>query len=154
MLFREEGYSPLFLNASKVKLISGFKTPMQVTTSCGHDHNRLTPFSSVVVTKGHDQLIPFIVIDPLSERQSRTVQTIPTPRGKSAVPPVLSLLAFIILENQRGHSTRLRNSTVHLVAGLLADFRRQNRICFEPICSRDFGEQRSLSFTVKSVEAG
>ena len=59
VLFREEGYSPLFLNASRVKLISGFETPMQVTTSCGHDHNSLTPFSSVVVTKGHEQLIPF-----------------------------------------------------------------------------------------------
>ena len=57
MLFREEGYSPLFLNASRVKLISGFETPMQVTTSCGHDHNSLNPFSSVVVTKGHEQLI-------------------------------------------------------------------------------------------------
>src|SRR5580692_7741318 len=60
VLFREEGYSPLFLNASGVKLISGFETPMQVTTSCGHDHNSLTPFSSVVVTKGHEQLIPFL----------------------------------------------------------------------------------------------
>ena len=59
MLFREEGYSPLFLNASRVKLISGFQTPLQVTTSCRHDHNRLTPFSSVVVTEGHEQLIPF-----------------------------------------------------------------------------------------------
>ena len=59
MLFREEGYSPLFLNASRVKLISGFETPMQVTTSCGHDHNSLNPFSSVVVTEGHEQLIPF-----------------------------------------------------------------------------------------------
>src|ERR1700722_7627282 len=59
VLFREEGYSPLFLNASEVKLISGFETPMQVTTSCGHDHNSLTSFSSVVVTKGHEQLIPF-----------------------------------------------------------------------------------------------
>jgi hypothetical protein len=45
VLFREEGYSPLFLNASRVKLISGFETPLQVTTSCGHDHNSLTPFS-------------------------------------------------------------------------------------------------------------
>jgi hypothetical protein len=60
VLFREEGYSPLFLNASRVKLISGFETPMQVTTSCGHDHNSLTPFSSVVVTEAHEQLIPFI----------------------------------------------------------------------------------------------
>ena len=51
VLFGEEGYSPLFLNASRVKLISGFKTPLQVTTSCGHDHNSLIPFSSVVVTK-------------------------------------------------------------------------------------------------------
>jgi hypothetical protein len=59
VLFREEGYSPLFLNASRVKLISGFETPMQVTTSCGHDHNSLNPFSSVVVTEGHEQLIPF-----------------------------------------------------------------------------------------------
>jgi hypothetical protein len=59
VLFREERYSPLFLNASRVKLISGFETPMQVTTSCGHDHNSLTPFSSVVVTEGHEQLIPF-----------------------------------------------------------------------------------------------
>jgi hypothetical protein len=59
--FRKEGYSPLFLNASRVKLISGFETPMQVTTSCGHDHNSLNPFSSVVVTEGHEQLIPFIV---------------------------------------------------------------------------------------------
>jgi len=59
VLFREEGYSPLFLNASKVKLISGFETPMQVTTSCRHDHNSLIPFSSVVVTEGHEQLIPF-----------------------------------------------------------------------------------------------
>jgi hypothetical protein len=50
----------LFLNASKIKLISGFETPMQVTTSCGHDHNSLNPFSSVVVTEGHEQLIPFI----------------------------------------------------------------------------------------------
>ena len=63
MLFREEGYSPLFLNASRVKLISRFETPMQVTTSCGHDHNSLTPFSSVVVTKGHEQLIPFFGTD-------------------------------------------------------------------------------------------
>ena len=60
MLFREEGYSPLFLNASRVKLISGFQTPLQVTTSCRHDHNRLTPFSSLVVTEGHEQLIPFL----------------------------------------------------------------------------------------------
>jgi hypothetical protein len=60
VLFREEGHSPLFLNASKIKLISGFETPMQVTTSCGHDHDSLTHFSSVVVTKGHEQLIPFI----------------------------------------------------------------------------------------------
>ena len=60
MLFRKEGYSPLFLNASRVKLISGFQTPLQVTTSCKHDHNRLIPFSSVVVTEGHEQLIPFI----------------------------------------------------------------------------------------------
>ena len=59
MLFRKEGYSPLFLNASRVKLISGFQTPLQVTTSCKHDHNRLIPFSSVVVTEGHEQLIPF-----------------------------------------------------------------------------------------------
>ena len=63
MLLREEGYSPLFLNASRVKLIGGFETPMQVTTSCGHDHNSLNPFSSVVVTKGHEQLIPFIGTD-------------------------------------------------------------------------------------------
>jgi hypothetical protein len=60
VLFREEGHSPLFLNASTVKLISGFQTPLQVTTSCRHDHNRLTPFSSVVLTKGHEQLIPSI----------------------------------------------------------------------------------------------
>ena len=60
MLFPEEGYSPLFLNASRVKLISGFETPMQVTTSCGHDHNSLNPLSFVVVTEGHEQLIPFI----------------------------------------------------------------------------------------------
>jgi hypothetical protein len=60
VLFREEGYSPLFLNASRVKLISGLETPMKVTTSCGHDHNSLNPFSSVVVTKGHEQLIPFL----------------------------------------------------------------------------------------------
>ena len=59
MLFRKEGYSPLFLNASRVKLISGFQTPMQVTTSCRHDHNSLILFSSVVVTEGHEQLIPF-----------------------------------------------------------------------------------------------
>jgi hypothetical protein len=59
VLSREEGYSPLFLNASRVKLISGFETPMQVTTSCGHDHNSLNPFSSVVETAGHEQLIPF-----------------------------------------------------------------------------------------------
>jgi hypothetical protein len=63
VLFPEEGYSPLFLNASRVKLISGFETPMQVTTSCGHDHNSLNPFSSVVVTKGHEQLIPFVGTD-------------------------------------------------------------------------------------------
>jgi hypothetical protein len=60
VLFRKEGYSPLFLNASRVKLISGFQTPLQVTTSCRHDHNSLIPFSSVVVTEGHEQLIPFI----------------------------------------------------------------------------------------------
>jgi ribosomal protein S12 len=60
VLFREEGYSSLFLNASRVKLISGFETPMQVTTSCGHDHNSLNPFSSVVVTEGREQLIPFV----------------------------------------------------------------------------------------------
>jgi len=59
VLFHKEGYSP-FLNASRVKLISGFQTPMQVTTSCRHDHNSLVPFSSVVVTEGHEQLIPFI----------------------------------------------------------------------------------------------
>jgi hypothetical protein len=59
VLFRKEGYSPLFLNASRVKLISGFQTPMQVTTSCRHDHNSLILFSSVVVTEGHEQLIPF-----------------------------------------------------------------------------------------------
>src|ERR1700743_1058349 len=63
VLFREEGYSPLFLNASRVKLISGFQTPLQATTSCRHDHNRLTPFSSLVVTEGHEQLIPFMRID-------------------------------------------------------------------------------------------
>ncbi len=62
VLFRKEGYSPLFLNASRVKLISGFLTPLQVTTSCRHDHNSLIPFSSVVVTEGHEQLIPFTVI--------------------------------------------------------------------------------------------
>src|SRR6202012_5602314 len=62
VLFREEGYSPLFLNASRVKLISGFQTPLQVTTSYRHDHNRLTPFSSLVVTEGHEQLIPFMSI--------------------------------------------------------------------------------------------
>ena len=44
--FREEGYSPLFLNASAVKLISGFETPMQVTTSCGHDEDFSLPDSS------------------------------------------------------------------------------------------------------------
>ena len=44
----------MFLNASKVELISGFETPIQVTTSGGHDHNSLNPFSSVVVTKGHE----------------------------------------------------------------------------------------------------
>jgi hypothetical protein len=59
VLFHKEGYSPLFLNASRVKLISGFQTPMQVTTSCRHDHNSLILFSSVVVTEGHEQLIPF-----------------------------------------------------------------------------------------------
>ena len=64
MLFREEGYSPLFLNASRVKLISGFERPTQVTTSCGHDHNSLNPFSSVVETEGHEQLIPFLVTNP------------------------------------------------------------------------------------------
>jgi hypothetical protein len=36
---------------------------MQVTTSCGHDHNSLNPFSSVVVTKSHEQLIPFLGTD-------------------------------------------------------------------------------------------
>ncbi len=61
VLFRKEGDSPLFLNVSRVKLISGFETPMQVTTSRAHDHNSLTPFSSVVETEGHEQLIPFIV---------------------------------------------------------------------------------------------
>jgi hypothetical protein len=61
VLFREEGHSPLFLNASRVKLISGFKTPLQVTTSCERDHNSLTPFSSIVVTKGHEQLIPVFI---------------------------------------------------------------------------------------------
>src|SRR5271170_1222646 len=76
VLFREEGYSPLFLNASTVKLISGFQTPMQVTTSCGHDDNSLTPFSSVVVTKGHEQLIPFI----------RT-----SPQGQSAQPDCMTM---------------------------------------------------------------
>ena len=60
VLFRKEGYSPLFLNASRGKLISGFQTPLQVTTSCRHDHNSLIPFSSVVVTEDHEQLIPFI----------------------------------------------------------------------------------------------
>src|SRR6202789_847677 len=33
---------------------------MQVTTSCRHDHNSLILFSSVVVTEGHEQLIPFV----------------------------------------------------------------------------------------------
>ena len=66
MLFRKEGYSPLFLNASRVKLISGFLTPLQVTTSCRHDHNSLIPFSSVVVTEGHEQLIPFTGINPVA----------------------------------------------------------------------------------------
>jgi hypothetical protein len=37
---------------------------MQVTTSCGHDHNSLNPFSSVVVTKGHEQLIPVVRTNP------------------------------------------------------------------------------------------
>jgi hypothetical protein len=60
VLFRKEGYGPLVLNASRVKLIRGFQTPLQVTTSCRHDHNSLVPFSSVVVNEGHEQLIPFI----------------------------------------------------------------------------------------------
>ena len=59
MLFREEGYSPLFLNASRVKLISRLEAPVKVTTSCVHDLNSLIPFSSVVVTESHEQLIPF-----------------------------------------------------------------------------------------------
>jgi hypothetical protein len=70
VLFRKEGYSPLFLNASRVKLISGFQTPLQVTTSCRHDHNSIIPFSSVVVTEGHEQLIPFIVTNGLRKGRS------------------------------------------------------------------------------------
>jgi hypothetical protein len=61
VLFREEGYSPLFLNASWVKLISRFEAPVKVRTSYVHDYNSLNLFSSVVVTEGHEQLIPFIV---------------------------------------------------------------------------------------------
>jgi hypothetical protein len=60
VLFHEEGHSPLFLNASRVKLISRLKAPVKVTTSCVHDHNSLIPFSSVVVTESHEQLIPFL----------------------------------------------------------------------------------------------
>jgi hypothetical protein len=63
VLLREEGHSPLFLNASSVKLISGLEPPVKVATSCVHDHNSLIPFSSVVVTESHEQLIPFIGID-------------------------------------------------------------------------------------------
>jgi hypothetical protein len=80
VLFGEEGYSPLFLNASRVKLISGFKTPLQVTTSCGHDHNSLIPFSSVVVAEGHEQLIPFITTNRewLNDRGSAFREAAPT----------------------------------------------------------------------------
>ena len=34
---QKEGYSPLFLNASRVKLICGLTAPLKVTTSCVHD---------------------------------------------------------------------------------------------------------------------
>ena len=63
MLFHEEGHSPLFLNASRVKLISRLKAPVKVTTSCVHDHNSLIPFSSVVVTESHEQLISLVGTD-------------------------------------------------------------------------------------------
>ncbi len=79
MLFRKEGYSPLFLNASRVKLISGFLTPLQVTTSCRHDHNSLIPFSSVVVTEGHEQLIPFIRYDT-GVRLSSMIRSLSNPK--------------------------------------------------------------------------
>jgi hypothetical protein len=55
-----EGYSPLFLNASKVKLISGFETPMQGCDLMQARSNSLNPFSSVVVTEGREQLIPVL----------------------------------------------------------------------------------------------
>jgi hypothetical protein len=74
VLFRKEGYSSLFLNASRVKLISGFQTPLQVTTSCRHDHDRLIPFSSVVVTEGHEQLIPFIRTDLRDTKIRRSIK--------------------------------------------------------------------------------
>jgi hypothetical protein len=81
VLFRKEGYSPLFLNASRVKLISGFQTPLQVTTSCRHDYNSLIPFSSVVVTEGHEQLIPFID----TNAAPTILEIILLPRTKTAV---------------------------------------------------------------------
>jgi hypothetical protein len=69
VFFRKEGCNPLFLNASRVDIISGFETPLPVTTSYDQDHNSLTPFSPLSVTKGHEKLIPFIkntVLCPLS----------------------------------------------------------------------------------------
>src|SRR3981189_1468830 len=88
VLFCEEGYSPLFLNASRIKLISGFDTPMQVTTSCGHDHNSLNPFSSVVVTEGHKQRIPFLSTK-FEDLESQALPSEKTAIACSPRPPVL-----------------------------------------------------------------
>ena len=42
-------YSPLFLIASRVKIIRGLSAPLRRTTSCAHGSYSLTPFSSVLV---------------------------------------------------------------------------------------------------------
>jgi hypothetical protein len=94
VLLREEGYSPLFVDASRVKLVSGFETPTQVATSCGHDHNRLTAFSCVVVTEGHEQLIPF----PGTVSRSMPIRYLP--------PSLLN-----------GTCKRSTNSPIYIVAG-------------------------------------
>lgn len=62
----EEGQGPLFLNASRVKLISGFETPLQVTTSCGHDHNSLIPERKATGSRCFTPRRPNIAVPPLT----------------------------------------------------------------------------------------
>jgi hypothetical protein len=100
VLFRKEGYSPLFLNASRVKLISGFQTPMQVTTSCRHDHNSLILFSSVVVTEGHEQLIPFIRTYPDLTRFPDSRLHVHVPTSGLSGSEIVSVLRTVISKRE------------------------------------------------------